>query len=139
MGDRTMIDAIFKRRDRDDGPGCAVCVVRDGELVVARSCGLANVEFAAPITPDTVFHVASVSKQFTAFAIALLAAEGRLGLDDDVRAHLPWLPDFGVPMTVRHLVHHSSGLRDQWELLLLAGWRMEDVITTDDIVGLGAH
>src|SRR5690606_41951282 len=85
------------------------------------------------IEPSTIFHVASVSKHFTAFAVHLLAAWGKLSLDDDVRKHLPDLPDFGHRITLRHLIHHTSGIRDQWELLVMSGWRMDDVITMDHI------
>jgi CubicO group peptidase (beta-lactamase class C family) len=84
-----------------------------------------------------VFHVASVSKQFTATAILLLAADGKLALDDDVRKFIPELPDFGHPVTIRHLAHHTSGIRDQWDLLGLAGWRYSrDLITDDDVLQL---
>jgi CubicO group peptidase (beta-lactamase class C family) len=92
-----------------------------------------------PITPSTVFHVASVTKQFTTFAVALLAARGALSLDDDVRTHIPELPDFGHVLTLRQLIHHTSGIRDQWELLAMAGWRLDDVITKDQILGLAAR
>ena len=84
----------------------------------------------------TVFHIASISKQFTAFAIYLLAQEGKLALDDDIRKYLPELHDFGKTITVRHLIHHTSGLRDQWTLLAMAGWRLEDVIAEKDILRL---
>lgn len=131
-------DAIVVPLGSDDAPGCAVGVMRDGELVYARGVGLANLEHRVPITPRTVFHVASVSKQFTAHAAALLAAEGRLDLDADVRGVLPELPDFGATITAKHLVYHAAGLRDQWDLLVLAGWRMEDVITRDDVLELMA-
>jgi CubicO group peptidase (beta-lactamase class C family) len=113
--------------------------VQEGKVIYARGYGRASLEYAAPITPQTIFHVASISKQFTAFAIALLADEGALSLDDDVRSHLPDVPDFDSPITLRHLVHHTSGLRDQWELLTLAGWRWDDVITTADILDLVSH
>ncbi len=78
--------------------------------------------------------MASVSKQFTAFSIALLANEGKLALDDDIRKYLPEVPDFGKTITIKHLIHHTSGLRDQWNLLATAGWRMDDVITKKDIL-----
>ncbi len=82
-----------------------------------------------------MFHVASVSKQFTATAILLLAADGKLSLDDDVRKFIPELPDFGQRITIRHLAHHTSGIRDQWDLLGLAGWRYSrDLITDDDVL-----
>jgi CubicO group peptidase (beta-lactamase class C family) len=78
--------------------------------------------------------VASVSKQFTAFAITLLAQQGKLSVDDELRKYLPEIHDFGKPITLRHLLYHTSGLRDQWDLLVLAGWRMDDVITQEDIL-----
>ena len=115
-----------------DGPGVVVGVVADGELGHVAVRGLANLEHGVPITRETVFHVASVSKQFTAFAVASLAGEGQLGLDDPVAKHLDWFP-FGE-VTVRQLIHHASGLRDQWMLTFLSGRRLEDVITTGDIV-----
>jgi CubicO group peptidase (beta-lactamase class C family) len=130
------VDEIFSEWDRPDSPGCALAVVKGGEVVYKRGYGMANLEYAVPITPRTIFHVASVSKQFTDFAIAILADEGRLSIDDEVRAHVPELPDFGEAITIRHLVHHTSGIRDQWELLVAAGWRMDDVITTDDVLEL---
>ncbi|MDP2872366.1 MAG: serine hydrolase domain-containing protein [Bacillota bacterium] len=117
-------------------PGIAVAVIRDGEIVHMGGYGCANLEYGIPITPRTVFHVASVSKQFTSACILMLAAEGRLGLDDDVRRHLPEVPGLGAVVTVRHLMHHTSGLRDQWELLRWAGWRLDDVITQEHILKL---
>jgi CubicO group peptidase (beta-lactamase class C family) len=86
-----------------------------------------------------VFHVASVTKQFTAFAVAILAQQGKLSLDDEVSTHIPELPDFGKPVTVRQLIHHTSGIRDQWELLAMAGWRLDDVITKDHILRMMAR
>lgn len=133
------IDPLFAEWDREMTPGCALAVVRDGAVAYARGYGHASLEFPSPITPRTIFHVASISKQFTAFAAALLAHEGALSLDDDVRRHIPELPDFGHTITLRHLIHHTSGLRDQWELLSLAGWRWDDVMTTADILDLVCH
>ena len=114
----------------------ALAVIRDGEIVYEQGYGLANLEYDIPVTASTVFHVASVSKQFTALAIHLLAHAGQLSLDDDIRTYLPEVPEFGHKITVRHLLHHTSGLRDQWELLVMAGWRMDDVITLDQIMKL---
>jgi CubicO group peptidase (beta-lactamase class C family) len=129
-------DKLFAAYDKPDSPGCALAVIKDGTVLHKRGFGRANLETDAPITPGTVFHVASVSKQFTAFAILLLAKDGKLSLDDDVRKHIPELADFGKTVTIRHLIHHTSGLRDQWRLLKMAGWRMEDVITERDILDL---
>ena len=111
-----------------------MAVVKGNNVVYANGYGSANLEYGIPITPNTVFHVASVSKQFTAFAVTLLADQGKLSLDDDIRLHLPEIPDFGKTITLRHLIHHISGLRDQWELLAMAGWRLDDVITKNHIL-----
>jgi CubicO group peptidase (beta-lactamase class C family) len=129
-------DAIFARWGQDGSPGCAVAVMQDGETVYEAGFGRANLEHEASITPSTVFHIASVSKQFVAFAVCLLATDGKLTLDDDIREYVPEVPDLGHTITLRHLIHHASGLRDQWDLLTLAGWRMEDVITRDDAMEL---
>ena len=130
------IDALFASWDKTDSPGAAVAVLMEGRAVHSRGYGMANLEYRVPITPATPFHVASVSKQFTAFAIHLLAQEGKLSLDDEVRRYLPELQVGGAPITIRHLIHHTSGLRDQWSLLMLAGLRLDDVITESDILGL---
>jgi CubicO group peptidase (beta-lactamase class C family) len=124
-----------------EGPGCTVAVVRDGKLLSAHAYGLADLDHEAPLVPDSVFHVASLSKQFTAFSIVLLEHRGKLSLDDDVRRWIPELPAFGGRrITLRHLLWHTSGLRDQWDLLDMAGWRVEeDIVTTPDILALVAR
>jgi CubicO group peptidase (beta-lactamase class C family) len=133
------VDAIFAPWDRPDAPGVAVAVVRDGEVVYKRGFGLAVLEHRVPITPATAFNIGSVSKQFTAFAVLLLARDGRLSLDDPVRKHVGEVPDFGTPLTVRHLIHHTSGLREDWSLLALSGTRSEDVIREADVLRLVAR
>ena len=115
------VDAVFKLWDRETTAGCAVSVTRAGETVYARGFGMAHLEQPAPITPETVFEAGSVSKQFTAAAIVLLALDGKLSLDDPVREHLPELPDFGAPITIRHLLTHTSGLRTFRPLVALRG------------------
>ena len=130
------IDALFSEWNKPTSPGAVLAVIQDGKVVQRGAYGMADIERAAPNQASTVFHVASVSKQFTAFAIYLLAQDGKLSLDDDVRKYIPDMPDFGAAIKIRHLIHHSSGLRDQWNLLALAGWRLEDVITEDDIMRL---
>jgi CubicO group peptidase (beta-lactamase class C family) len=130
------VDTLFARWDTKTTPGVSLGVVRDGKLVYEKSYGLADIEQDRRIGPDTLFHIASISKQFTAFAVLLLEKDGKLSLDDDVRKHLPELHDFGKVITLRHLLLHTSGLRDQWDLLVLAGWRMSDVITEDDVFRL---
>lgn len=115
------IDSVFLDLDHTDSPGCAVGVVRGGALVFADGYGSANLDHELPITPETVFYMGSVSKQFTAGSILLAARQGHLSLDDDVRTWIPELPDFGATITVRHLVHHTSGIRDYLTLQAIAG------------------
>jgi CubicO group peptidase (beta-lactamase class C family) len=104
--------------------------------VYTKGFGEADLETGAPITPQTIFHVASVSKQFTAYAIVLLAQQGKLSLEDDIGKYLPEVGDFGKTITIRHLRNHTSGLRDQWHLLVMSGRRLDDVITKDHIFNL---
>jgi len=134
---KAQVDKVFEKWDRSDSPGCALGVYRDGQILYKHGYGMANLNDDVAITPATVFHVASMSKQFTAASIVLLAQKGKLSLDDDVRKYIPELPDFGERITIRHLVHHTSGLRDQWSLLGLAGWRYSlDLITDDDVMSV---
>ena len=123
------VEAQFAPWKSLDSPGAAVAVVKDGQVVYRNGFGSAQLEYGVPITPSTVFHVASVSKQFTALAITMLEAEGKLSVDDDIRICLPEMADFGQKITIRNLIHHTSGLRDQWELAILSGKRMDDVLT----------
>ncbi|MGB3305915.1 MAG: serine hydrolase domain-containing protein [Thermomicrobiales bacterium] len=133
---RSRVDRVFARWDSTATPGCALGIYREGEIVYTRGYGMSNLEHGIPIATDSIFHIASISKQFTDMCIALLAAEGALNVDDDVRLYVPEVPDFGPTITIRHLIHHVSGLRDQWSLLVLAGWREEDLVTERDVMEL---
>ncbi|WP_111683970.1 serine hydrolase domain-containing protein [Winogradskyella tangerina] len=128
------IDEIFKNYNDINKPGAAVAVVSKGEVVFKKGYGSAQLEYDIPVTPSTVFHIASVSKQFTVYSILLLEQQGKLSFDDDIRKHIPEVPDFGTTITLRHLASHTSGMRDQWSLLNLAGWRWDDVITKEHIM-----
>lgn len=130
------LDAVFARYDRPDSPGCALGVYRNGRIVYAKGYGSANLELGAPLTPGSVFDIGSTSKQFTAMSILLLARDRKLGLDDDVRRYIPSLPAYGAPITIRHLLYHTSGLRDYTTLLALAGEPTENWTTDDDAVDL---
>jgi CubicO group peptidase (beta-lactamase class C family) len=130
------IDALFKEWDTQNTPGASVAVIQHGKLIFAKGYGIANLEYNIPIKPDTIFHVASVSKQFTAMAVVLLELDGKLALDDDVHQYLPELPDYGNKITIRNLLQHTSGIRDQWQTLALAGWNLQDVITQDQALRL---
>ncbi|MEM1247961.1 MAG: serine hydrolase domain-containing protein [Acidobacteriota bacterium] len=133
------VDRLFSEWDRFDSPGASIAILRDGEVAYARGYGLANLETRSPVTPSTVFHVASVSKQFTDFALVLLELDGKLALDDPVGKYLPQLGELGSNVTLRQLGHHTSGYRDQWELLAISGTRLDDVITTDHILHLASR
>ncbi len=129
------VDEIFKEFAAPGSPGCTVGAYQGDRIMHRGAYGMANLDHDVKLTPSSVFHVASVSKQFTAAAILLLAADGKLSLDDDVRKFVPELPDFKQRITIRQLAHHTSGIRDQWDLLGLAGWRYSrDLITDDDVL-----
>jgi len=126
------VDALFANYNKPDSPGCALGVIKDGKLVYARGYGMANLEHNIPNGPQIVYDIGSDSKQFTAASILLLAAQGKLSLDDDVRRYIPELPAYQKPIIIRHLLHHTSGLRDYAALFGLAGMNTEDVSTDDD-------
>jgi CubicO group peptidase (beta-lactamase class C family) len=134
------IDALFAEWNRPGSPGCALAVIKEGKIIYKRGYGCANLEYGTPITPSSVFYIASASKQFTAMSVLLLAQQGKLSLDDDIRKHLSEVPDFGRVITIRHLVHHTSGLRNLQDLLAMAGWRIEgDVITREHMLSMVSH
>ncbi|HUS02185.1 MAG TPA: serine hydrolase domain-containing protein [Chitinophagaceae bacterium] len=130
------IDALFTKWNNTSSPGCAIGIVRNDSLIYAKGYGLANIEYQVPITPETIFHMASVSKQFSAYSIVLLARQGKLKLDDDIHKYLHWFPDLKQKITIRHLLNHTSGIRDQWQLLAISGTRLDDVIMQEHIVKL---
>ncbi len=128
-----VLEPIFESLDSVDAPGVSVAVIRNGNIVFAQGYGVANLEYGVQIDPDTAFHVASVSKQFTGMAITLLALEGKVDIGADVRTYLPWVPVFKTPITIRQLLHHNSGIRNQWDLLALAGWMPGDGVTQQHV------
>ncbi len=122
-----------------DKPGLAVLVARGGKVIYERNLGAADLEHAAPVNSATRFHIASVSKQFTAFAVMQLARAGRIDLDADIHTYLPELADYGAKVTVSDLVHHTSGLRDQWELMTLSGTSIDSLIRQKAIIAMAAN
>ncbi len=120
------IDAIFADYDRTTSPGCALGVVRDGQMMYRRGYGMANLEYGMALTPASVFRTASVGKQFTAMAIAILDEQGKISLDDPLSQLFPEFPEWADRVTLRHLVHHTSGIRDYLTLAWLAGKGDED-------------
>jgi CubicO group peptidase (beta-lactamase class C family) len=130
----TKVDSLLAMYDEPGSPGAAVAVVSQGRVVYMRGRGLANLEYGIPVTPETVFDAASLSKQFTAFAIVLLVQRGDLDLDEDIRTYIPDVPDFGEMITLRHLIHHTSGLRGTLNSLAMAGWKVGDVVSREQIM-----
>ena len=119
-------DSLFAEWDRPDSPGCSVGIIRDGELIFTRGYGSASLDYGVPLDESSVFYIASTSKQFTAAAIARLALDGRISLDDEIQEYVPEIPRYDAPVTIRHLLHHTSGLRDYLALMQMAGRDYED-------------
>lgn len=115
-------------------PGTAIAVVKDGEMVISKNYGYANLEHELPITENSRFDLASVSKQFAGYAIATLVEQGKISLDDDIREYIPELNEFDYTITIDHLVHHTSGIRDWTSTLPLSGRTFDDVISFDHIL-----
>ncbi|MBU2929634.1 serine hydrolase domain-containing protein [Winogradskyella psychrotolerans] len=116
--------------------GMSIGIVINNKLVIQKQLGLANLEHQIPITRETSFHVASVSKQFTAFAILQLENEGKLSLNDEIRKYVPELNEFENKITINNLLNHTSGIKDQWNLLRLSGWRLNDFIDNDHVLNI---
>lgn len=130
------VDSVFAEYDNTRTPGCAVGVVKNGNLIFARGYGMANLEHNVPIGPESVFRIGSTSKQVTAGAIALLAQQGVLSLDDAVRKWIPELPEHAYVITLKHLLHHTSGIRDYFLLKIIGGTRQMDWYSDDEVLDL---
>jgi CubicO group peptidase (beta-lactamase class C family) len=130
------VDALLSAWDSTSSPGCALAVLQRGNIVYSKGYGMADLEQGIAITPRTRFYVGSVAKQFTAMCVALAAHRGVLDLDDDIRKWVPEVPEFGTTITLRHLVHHTSGLREKFDLLDMAGRRFVDLIDQASVVDL---
>lgn len=127
------IDSLFLDWNRPNHPGGAIGIMQNGQTAFSKAYGLASLEYLVPNTPGTIFNTGSVSKQFTAMGIVVLNQQGKLSVDDDIRIYLPELPDFGETITIRHMLHHTSGLRSLHAMLGLAGWRSDDSRTNEDL------
>lgn len=130
------VDSLFADWDDPSSPGCAIGIVRDGRFVYRRGYGMAHLEHGVPLSSRSTFYIASVSKQFVAAAVLLAAERGGLSLDDEVRRWIPELPDYGSSLTIRHLLHHTSGIRDIFELWDLAGEEFADVHEPEEALAL---
>ncbi len=130
------VDRVFAEWNATSSPGCALAVIKDGHIVYEHAYGMANLELSVAITPQSVFDIGSVSKQITATSILLLQQDGKLSLDDDMRKYLPEIPDYGSKITIRHLLHHTSGLRNYDDLFDLEGIPEADLTTDRDAMEL---
>ena len=117
----TQVDELFAEWDGATAPGAVVGIFMDGRIIYSKGYGLANLDYDIPITPQSVLRIGSISKQFVAMCIAILADQGKLSLDDDIRTHIPEMPDYGNQITIRHLLHHTSGIREYLTLVNLIG------------------
>lgn len=133
------VDAIFRDYATTTAPGCAVGVARGTTPVFAKAYGLADLEHGVPLTPQSVFYMASVSKQFMALAVLLLEQDGKIRLDDRARQYVPELPDHASPIRIRQLLHHTSGLRDYLTLSALAGHPPDYVLTEHAVLQMLAR
>jgi CubicO group peptidase (beta-lactamase class C family) len=133
------VDEVFAEWDHTSSPGCALGVIKDGDFVYRHGYGMASLELGVPLSSESVFYIGSTSKQFVSASIMLAAEQGSLSLDDDIRQYLPEIPDYGNTVTVRHLLHHTSGLRDYLTLWALAGENIEDIHTVDDALAMIAR
>ena len=135
---RRRVDQLLAPWNRTDGPGAAVAVWRGGQTVFAKAYGMANLAYDIPFTITTPTNIGSTSKQFTAFAVMLLVEDGAIALDDDVRKYIPELKDFGQTVAVRHLLTHTSGYRELYNSLTLAGRRLDesDYVGRDELIPL---
>ena len=125
------VDALFSQWAKPDSPGCALAVIRDDQVILKRGYGMANLDYGIPISSTSVFNIASMSKQFTAMSIALLAQQGKLSLDDDIRKYLPDFPQYQKVISIRNLLHQTSGVREYSHLMLAAGTKFQDTADED--------
>jgi CubicO group peptidase (beta-lactamase class C family) len=134
------VDKLFAPWDKSDSPGCALGIVKDGQLIYKRGYGMANLDHNIPISPKSIFNIESMAKQFTAMSILLLEKQGKVSLDDDIHKYLPELPRYQSPITIRHLIHHTSGIRNYVQLAELAGMHGSNVhLIDEDFIGLIAR
>ena len=130
------IDNLFSKWVSEKSPGASVALVKNSQIVFANSYGFASLEFNIKNTPQTLFNINSNSKQFTTYALMTLVNQGLISLDDDIRKHIPELPDFGSKITVRNLAQHTHGIRGITPLLGMAGWSVEDLVSREDVLKL---
>lgn len=130
------VDSIFTEWNKSDVPGCALGIIRNGKLIYTNGYGIADLEHNIKINSESVFYIGSVSKQFVTFSILLLEEQGKLNLDDRIQKYLPDFPEYGNPLTIRHFIHHTSGVRDYLTLMSLKGRSYLDNIEVEEVYQL---
>ncbi len=130
--DWSRVDELFSEWDKPDSPGAVLGVIHNGELIYQNGYGEANLDHNIPITHETVFYIGSVSKQFAAACVAIMADIGKVDLDDDIREYIPEMPDYGEPIRVSQIVYHTAGLRDLYSVLNFAEINVANVLSLDD-------
>ncbi len=133
------VDQVFAAYDKSASPGCALGVIQDGNFILRKGYGMGSLELGVPLSPQSVFYTGSVSKQFTAASVVLAAEQGFLSLDDNVRKFIPELPDYGHAITLRQMLHHTSGFRDFLTLLGLSGREAGEIHSEAEIIDLIAR
>lgn len=137
--DQQQVDQIFAAYDKPNSPGCALGVIQNGAFVYRKGYGAGSLELGVPLSTQSVFYMASASKQFTAASVVLAAEQGFLSLDDDIHKYIPELHDYGKPITLREMLHHTSGFRDYFGLFTLSGENPVDIHTSDEVLRLIAR
>jgi CubicO group peptidase (beta-lactamase class C family) len=130
------VDELFADWNKPDSPGCAIAIIQEGEIIYKQGYGMADLEHEIPISPKSIFEIGSTSKQFTAICIALLVCQDKLSLEDEVQKYITELTTYEHPITVRHLIHHTSGIRDYLSLMDLVGLRFENEYPFEEVIGL---
>ena len=134
--EKNKVDELFKTWNNNSSPGAALGIVKEGKLVYAKGYGVADLEHDIPISDSTIFYIGSVSKQFVTMCLLLLEEQGKLNLDDRVQKYLPDFPEYSAPLTIRHFIHHTSGVRDNLTLWALAGNDYLDHIDREEMYQL---
>lgn len=135
-GEQSRLGELFKSWNNRVSPGAAVGIIKDGKLVYSKGYGMADLEHDVPITDSTIFYIGSVSKQFVTMCLLLLEEQGELSLDDRVQKYLPDFPEYSAPLTIRHFIHHTSGVKDNLTLWELAGNNVLDQIDKEEMYQL---
>ena len=128
------IDSIFTEWNKPDVPGCALGIIKEGQLIYSKGYGLANMEYNIPNSASSVFRIGSTSKQFTAACIVLLAEKNKLSLDDNLKSIFPDFPEYAEKITIRHLLNHTSGIRDYLQISYLKGLGDDDYYTDENVM-----